>query len=426
MEKVTNEMDQKRVLTLKGVLKTLGPGILYAGAAIGASHLVMSTQAGANYSYHLIWAIILINLFKYPFFEFSYRYTSATGKSMLDGYRKLGKWAILTFFLLSIGTAIVNFAAVTKVTADLATYLFQIQLSPLATSTGLLSLILLMLFIGRYAFLDLFMKVMIGVLALFTVSAFFFALSKGTHVEPGFVPPPLWDTAAITFLIALMGWMPTPMDCSVWPSLWAIARNKQTGYAPSIREYHVDFHIGYLGSAVMALFFLGLGALVMYGTGDTFSSNGVQFSEQLVSLYTKSIGNWSHSVIAVIALFTMVSTAVTVIDGYPRSLEGSMHELFPSTKMFGNKLYIFWITILSLTTVLILVFFTRSMGSLLEFATILSFLAAPVFAIINYKVVTSKFMPDGSQPRQWLKLLSMAGIGFLVLFSLIYLNFIIF
>jgi len=414
----------KQTFSLKGVLKTIGPGVLYAGAAIGASHLVLSTQAGASYSYRLIWAILLINLFKYPFFEFSYRYTAATGKSILNGYRQLGRWAIVTFFLLSVVSAIANFAAVTKVTADLATYLLQIHLTPFATSTGLLSLILLMLFVGRYAFLDRFMKVMIAILAVFTVTAFIFALTQGAHTKPGFIPPPLWDTAAVTFLIALMGWMPTPMDCSVWPSLWAVERNKQTLYTPTFREYHIDFHIGYIGSAVMALFFLGLGALVMYGTGETFSANGVVFSQQLVSLYTNSIGGWSHTVIAIIVVITMFSTAITVIDGYPRSLEGSLHQLFPSFKMFGRGLYIFWIIILSITTVLIIVFFTKNMGSLLKFATVLSFLTAPVFAIINYKVVTSKHFPAAIHPPRWLKLLSMAGISFLILFSLVYLYYV--
>lgn len=412
--------------SLTGTFKALGPGVLYAGAAIGASHLVLSTQAGATYSYRLIWAILLINLFKYPFFEFSYRYSSATGKSMLDGYRQLGRWAIVTFFILSIIAAIANFAAVTKVTADLASYLLQVHFSPFATTTGLLSLVLLMLFIGKYAFLDRFMKVMIAILTLFTVAAFIFALSRGAQTEPGFIPPPLWGTTAVTFLIALMGWMPTPMDCSVWPSLWAVERNKQTLYMPTFREYRIDFHVGYIGSAVMALFFLGLGALVMYGTGEKFSANGVLFSQQLVSLYTHSIGGWSHTLIAVIVFVTMFSTAITVIDAYPRSLEGSLHQLFPSLKMFGRGLYFFWIVVLSITTVLIIVYLTRNMGSLLEFATVLSFLTAPVFAIINYKVVTCKSFPAEVHPPRWLKILSLAGIAFLILFSLVYLYYILF
>lgn len=410
-------------LTFRGIWKAVGPGILYAGAAVGASHLVLSTQAGAHYYFHFIWAIVLINIFKYPFFEFTYRYTASTGKSILEGYKELGQWAIITFFLLSALTAVVNFAAVTKVTADLAAYLLNIEISPLLSSTGLLAIILLMLFFGKYALMDTSMKFIVGILAVFTITAFIFALAKGTPVQEGFVPPPLMDTAAITFLIALMGWMPTPLECSVWPSLWALERNKQTHYTPSFREFRIDFHIGYIGSAVLALFFLGLGALIMYGTGEHFSANGVIFSKQLITLYTASIGTWSATIIGIIVLFTMLSTAITVIDGYPRALEGSLFQLFPSLKAFGRGVYLFWIVILSVFAVLIIVVFTKSMGGLLEFATILSFLAAPVFAFMNYKVVTGKHTPTLYHPKRGLKILSWAGMAFLVVFSLIFLGY---
>ena len=50
-------------------LKKLGPGLLFAGAAIGVSHLVQSTRAGADFGWGLLWALVLSNLFKYPFFN---------------------------------------------------------------------------------------------------------------------------------------------------------------------------------------------------------------------------------------------------------------------------------------------------------------------------------------------------------------------
>lgn len=416
-------MEKGRTLNLKGIYKTIGPGILYAGAAIGASHLVLSTKAGAMYNFKLIWLILLIHLFKYPFFEFSYRYTSATGKSMLEGYKKLGSWAIITFLILSFFTAIVNFAAVIKITSDLAAYLFHLNLGSSITSISLLGLILLMLFIGRYALLDKVMKLMILVLGLLTFIAFFFALNSGAQVQPGFSAPPLWDTAGLTFLIVLMGWMPTPIDASIWPSLWAIERQKQTNYKPSFKESRFDFHLGYFGSAFLAIFFLGLGALVMYGTGNQFSSSGLVFSQQLVSLYSGSIGSWSTQIIGVVVFITMFSTALTVIDGYPRSLEGSLIQIFPSLKKFGSKLYFFWAIFLSIMASIIIAFFTKNMVALLVFATILSFLTAPVFAFINYKVVTSEFIPEESKPSKWLKVLSWAGICFLIIFIIAYIYY---
>ena len=48
--------------------KRLGPGLLFAGAAIGVSHLVQSTRAGADFGWGLLWALLLANLMKYPFF----------------------------------------------------------------------------------------------------------------------------------------------------------------------------------------------------------------------------------------------------------------------------------------------------------------------------------------------------------------------
>ena len=76
---------------MKKLLQTLGPGLLFAGAAIGVSHLVQSTRAGADFGFGLLWALLLVNLFKYPFFQYGPRYASATGESLIDGYKRLGK-----------------------------------------------------------------------------------------------------------------------------------------------------------------------------------------------------------------------------------------------------------------------------------------------------------------------------------------------
>jgi Mn2+/Fe2+ NRAMP family transporter len=205
-----------------------------------------------------------------------------------------------------------------------------------------------------------------------------------------------------------------------------MARKKQTGYSPSFKEYQIDFHIGYVGSAVLALFFLGLGALVMYGTGNHFSDNGVTFSEQLIALYSGSIGSWSTTIIAIVVLITMFSTALTVIDGYPRSLEGSLIQLFPSLEKMSRKIYIFWTIFLLIAALIIIGYFTKNMLALLRFATVLSFLTNPVFAIINYKIVTSKSFPEELKQNKWLIILSWAGIIFLIGFCIIFLFYVLF
>jgi Mn2+/Fe2+ NRAMP family transporter len=107
-------------------LQSFGPGLLFAGAAVGVSHLVQSTRAGADFGFGLIWALFLVHLFKYPFFQFGPRYAAATGETLLDGYRKLGKPVLAIYYLLNFATMFTIQAAVTIVTAGLASQLFGI------------------------------------------------------------------------------------------------------------------------------------------------------------------------------------------------------------------------------------------------------------------------------------------------------------
>ena len=106
------------------MIKKLGPGLLFAGAAIGVSHLVQSTKAGAEFGFGLIWALILSNIFKYPFFLYGPKYAAATGESLLDGYLKIGKPVLITYLVLSLVTMFTIQSAVTIVTAGLAIELF--------------------------------------------------------------------------------------------------------------------------------------------------------------------------------------------------------------------------------------------------------------------------------------------------------------
>jgi Mn2+/Fe2+ NRAMP family transporter len=74
--------------------QVFGPGLLWAAAAIGVSHLVQSTRAGADAGFALAWVVIAAVCLKYPFFEFGPRYAAATGESLVEGYARQGRWAL--------------------------------------------------------------------------------------------------------------------------------------------------------------------------------------------------------------------------------------------------------------------------------------------------------------------------------------------
>ncbi|MFD0989689.1 NRAMP family divalent metal transporter [Mariniflexile jejuense] len=407
-------------------LKNLGPGILFAGAAIGVSHLVQSTRAGADFGLGLVWALLLVNVFKYPFFQFGPRYATATGESLLDGYKKLGKGVLATYYALNLATMFTIQTGVTIVTAGLAYTLFGDLGSftignKVITSTEIYTIIiliicLLLLVLGKYKLLDRLMKIIVITLTISTIVAVSMALSNNTQ-PLSFKQILPSNSLEIAFLIAFMGWMPAPLDVSVWQSLWAIEKNETTKqYTPQSALF--DFNIGYLSTIVIGIGFLLLGALVMFHSNEAFSSSASVFSSQLISMYTKNLGNWAYLIIGIAAFTTMFSTTLTTLDASPRAMSKTTTLLFKNASKLN---YSFWITLLTVGTIFIFLFFASEMGLLIKVATILSFITAPFYAIINYILISSKHTPKEWQPSMKMHVFSWLGILFLLGFSIWYL-----
>ena len=396
-------------------IKKIGPGLLFAGAAIGVSHLVQSTRAGADFGFGLIWALLLVNLFKYPFFQFGPRYASATGESLLDGYQKLGKGVLVAYFILTFATMFTIQTAVTIVTAGLASSLFGDFLSVETWTMIILFICILLLIIGRYNLLDKLIKIIIITLTISTLTAVGFAIfSTSDSVSFQQILPKVKPEVA--FLIAFMGWMPAPLDISVWHSLWTVEKKKKSKeFTP--RSALFDFNVGYIGTIILGVAFVALGALVMFNSGNTFSSLASQFANQLLDMYTNSLGKWAYIFIGIAAFTTMFSTTLTTLDASPRAMAKTSELL--KGKMIKNA-YLFWIGILSLGTIIIFFCFATEMGELIEIATILSFLTAPFYALINYILISSKHTPKEWQPSIFMHILSIIGIIFLIAFSIWY------
>ena len=163
---------------INNILKKLGPGLLFAGAAIGVSHLVQSTRAGADFGWGLIWALLIINFFKYPFFQYGPRYAISTGKTLLDGYYRLGKGYLWFYFILNFATMFTIQTAVTIVTAGLASELFGLTDNMVIWSILITVFCSLILIFGKYKTLDKVIKIIIIVLAISSVLAISIALVK--------------------------------------------------------------------------------------------------------------------------------------------------------------------------------------------------------------------------------------------------------
>ena len=424
-----------------GMLAGLGPGLLYAGAAVGVSHLVMSTKAGAQYEFLFLLLIPLIHLIKYPFYKFGPQYTALTGRNILHGYFALGRWALATYAVMTVVSMCLIQAAVTVVTSSLAIHIFDVSIPqhylPHVPAILVLVMAATVLYVGQYSALDKVMKVIIILLSLTTAGALGTVLMshQGTatlHATNAFS---LFEYADLIFLAAFIGWMPAPMDVSVWHSVWSEEANRKRGKPLPLRQAMIDFKVGYFGTAILAMVFLAMGALIMYGSGESPSANGVTFAGQLITLYTNTLGDWAYPLIGIAALATMFSTTLTCLDAYPRTLEAcyfiwkrqDKHNHADQTST-TQRHYRTCLALAVLGTIAIFVLIKNTpeaMGFIVTLATVVSFVSAPVLAYINYRVMHGHTLARCHHPGRRMQLWSQLGVATMALFSLSYLALLI-
>lgn len=415
-------------------LRVIGPGLLFAGAAIGVSHLVQSTRAGALYGLGLVGVILLANLTKYPGLSLGGRYTSATGFSLLESYRRQGRWALVLCAVLTIGTMFAVAAAVSFVTGALFNEIFLRHLFPafpLPVATALvMAMVAALLAKGGFRWLDVAMKILLSMMAALTFVATAMALLRADFSSFALIPPAraFADKVSIGFVVALAGWMPAPLDISLWNSLWAQAHGAARGQGHSAKEARLDFNVGYSLSIALALCFVVLGTVSMHQPGIEPAAGGVAFSKQILGLFTDALGNWSRPIVALCSFSVMFSTTLTVLDAIPRVLmvtwqrfHGQEQPQAAQVDHARTRLYWVCFGLLVCGSLVLLFFFVESLGQLVDLATTLSFLTAPLFAWLNHRAIGSAEVPEAYRQSTLERRLSATCVGLLAAFALVFL-----
>ena len=118
----------------------------------------------------------------------------------------------------------------------------------------------------------------------------------------------------------------------------------------------------------------------------------------------------------------MFSTTLTCLDAFPRVCRTATQIMVPNAPQDeGNhKLYWIWIIIVAAGAMVILTSFVDNMKQMVMVATIISFLTAPLLAILNYLAVTHENFPKEARPGRSLRILSIAGIVYLLCFCVLY------
>jgi len=414
----------------KQLLKTIGPGLLFASVAIGTSHLVLSTRAGATHGMVYFWIISIALLLKYPFYEMGPRYAIATGFSLVKGYKDQGIWAVLLFMMVITLNMFAVVGAIGAVSAGLLATMFGIHVVPPPILAGIIiGISILLLLLGGYKGLDRLIKIISGVLLITVSIAFIAVLLKGPAIPNAeFQAPPLFEGAGLALLIGLLGWLPAGLEASTMNSIWTVEKVSVTNYQPTLKESLFDFNLGYIFALILALMFMTIGAYTVYGTGTVLDGNATQFSNKLLNVFTQNLGAWSYYIIAVAAFGTIYGTLITVLDAFPRcfvrglrvlKFENTMNNEAQAT--FLRNAYKWTVMIVGVGGFSLFYFSATSMVKLLEAATIMAFLTSPLIAFLNLRAIQSSSIPESHRLSPFMMGLAYLGLFALVAFSIYYL-----
>ncbi|GLS91409.1 transporter [Psychromonas marina] len=401
----------------KQVIHSLGPGIMMATAAVGGSHLIASTKAGAVYGWQLAALILLINLLKYPFFRAGVQYTMGTSNSLVHGYAQMGNLYLYLFTALCAISAIVNTAALGIFSASLLAYLLPFSL-PLPVLSGIVFVACLTVLLrGQYTALNHLSKIIMLIVVITSVSAVIIAANQVQSVPTNFTAPSSWNVAAIGLIVITMGWMPAPIEIATLNSLWL--KRQQREQKVTNQSALFDFNVGYIMTALLALVFLALGRLVLHGYVDSVEAAGTAFTDQLIRVYAATIGEWSRYLIASIGFLCIFGSTITVIDGYSRALAEAKVKIenINSHHEAKHQRYMFWICACAM---LVILFWASSLMTMLNFAMMLAFATTPVFAFLNYKLVAQTLLPKELRFSSSMKALSWVGLFSLISFLVVF------
>lgn len=399
---------------MKQLAARLGPGVIFAAMAVGVSHLVQSTRAGGEYGLSILIFLLLANALKYPLFRFAIVYSAATGKTLLDGYRALGRPATALLIISVLMDMFIAAAAVSYVAAGLVKSVFGLTISTLVVVSGLALIALLINLGSAYRLFERITLLMVFALLLIVLAATLMAIPNLLSAGSSSFPELAFTPALALFVIAMAGWMPNPASASFFLSSWASARHTQSGRGPDGYDGKAaafDINVGYSVSIAIAVCFAILGTALIFVTDTPLrAGSALEFANTFLGLFTSSFGSWSLWLVGPASILVMFSTMMTIFDGAPRVVRQAAG--YDTT----NRSAMILIWLLQLAGVLLIIgLFASSFKLFIDVITSLSFATAPFIAYLNYRLMLANEVPTELRPGQAMRVWNWIGIASMIL-----------
>ncbi|GAA1488594.1 Nramp family divalent metal transporter [Brachybacterium sacelli] len=365
--------------------KLIGPGLLVAATGIGAGDLVATLVAGSRFGYALLWAAVAGVVIKIFLVEGAARWTLATGHSIFEGWRRLGRWTSFYFgpYILVWGfvygatamsaSALPIVALIPKlpVIGDIE-IVTQIPLGVFAVLTGLIGAALVWL--GHYRRLELIIAALVGLMFVTVVGAAVVTLPNLGEVLTGLIPR--IPEGGLLYTLSIAGGVGGTITLAAY-GYWLTEKGWST--PRWMRVMRLDNTMAYVISGIFVIAMLIVGAELLYSAGIAVGEDDqglVDLADVLADRYGEFmavvflLGFWASSFSSVLGVWNGVSIMFADFFGAARRLPEGHRD-----RGIGGRYYRFYILWLTFPPMLLLL------------------LGKPVQVIVAYGVLGSFFMP---------------------------------
>ncbi|GAA3662242.1 Nramp family divalent metal transporter [Microbacterium marinilacus] len=357
--------------------RVIGPGLVVAATGVGSADMVATLVAGSNYGYMLLWAVILGVLLKIVLVEGAGRYTVATGRTIFEGWRSLGRWPVWYFAPYVVIWGFVYAASAMSSTALPIAALFPegsfgAQVWPWAVLTGIIAF--LMIWFSKYRVFERISAALVGLMFVTIVILAVIAAPNFLDTITGLVP--LIPEGGVFNTLALAGGVGGTITLAAY-GYWL--REKGWDKPRFLRVMRIDNAMAYVVTGVFVIAMLIVGAEVVRAAGVSLSS-GDQSLLQLDGVLRERYGDfigvwflvgfWAAGFSSVLGVWNGVSLMFADFMGNVTG-KGSDH---PDSQAGGKwfKVYLLWLTFPPMLLLL---------------------LDQPIFLVLLYGFLGALFMP---------------------------------
>lgn len=246
--------------------KLLGPGLVVAATGVGAGDLVATLVAGSRYGYALLWAAIVGCIVKIALAEATGRYHLATGSTMLEGWRTLGRWTSWYFGIYIILWGFVYGGTAMSATALPLSALFPGLLPFWAWGAlaGMLGAAFVLL--NRYAVFEAVMKLFVAIMFVVVVGLAILVAPDLGDALGGLVPR--LPAGSAIYTLGLIGGVGGTITLAAY-GYWVNAKGWRTPAWMGMMRF--DNRVAYIVTGIFVVAMLIVGAELLHAAQISLS-----------------------------------------------------------------------------------------------------------------------------------------------------------